>query len=492
MTGGRPRAVRIFSAFCLAFGGLASGALAPDALAAQTPAPVTPILSLRVRAESWDWFDTGEAGRYAFFAAHARAGLSQERARLAWRLELAAPMLTGLPLDATLAPPAGALGLGANYAATNGGKRDAAGLFVKQAFVRFGRAGAAARSFAKVGRFEFSDAGEFAPPDPRLAALRQQRITQRLIGTFGFTHGQRSFDGAELMHRAPFGSFTATIMRPTTGVFDVDGAGSLPVDLVYAAWNRQAGPAGAPRDVRVFALQVEDRRGTTPTDSRPAPVRAAAPKHVGVTTFGGHLLQRATFGAVDADLLVWGARQTGRWGGLAHRAGALSVEGGVRVARAWGSPSLRAGVNRSTGDADPTDATHTTFFQALPTPRAYAPFPFYNLQNDREAFVTLEATPKANVVVRLGARSLHLAEQADLWYVGGGAYDRRTFGYAGRPSGGNTSLGSSVDLSIDWRISSHLAISGYAAKASGGPVTDAIYGSRSRGAFGFLEATLRR
>lgn len=492
MSGGRSRAARIASALGLAFGGLATSGPAGDGLAAQAPAPVTPILSLRVRAESWDWFDAGEAGRYAFYAAHARAGLSQERTRLAWRLELAAPLLAGLPLDAALAAPAGALGLGANYAATNGGRRDAAGLFVKQAFVRFGRAGATARSFAKVGRFEFADAGEFAPSDPRLAALRQQRITQRLLGTFGFTHGQRSFDGVELTHRAPIGSFTTAIMRPTTGVFDVDGAGSLPVDLVYAAWNRQAGSAGAPRDVRIFALQVEDRRGTTPTDSRPAPVRAAAPKHVGVTTFGGHLLQRATFGAVDADFLVWGARQTGRWGGLAHRAGALSVEGSVRVARAWGAPALRAGVNRSTGDADPTDATHATFFQALPTPRAYAPFPFYNLQNNRETFVSLETTPRANVVVRLGARSLRLAEPADLWYVGGGAYDRRTFGYAGRPSSGRTGLGSSVDLAVDWRISSHLAISGYAASASGGPVTDAVYGARERSTFAFVEMTLRR
>lgn len=489
MRGSRRHAIRSVAALCLLC--LASGGLSSGGLSAQTPAPVTPILSLRLRAESWDWFDTGAAGRYAFGAAHARAGLAQERARLAWRLELAAPLLIGLPEDATLAAPAGALGLGANYAAANGGRRDVAGLFVKQAFVRFGRTGTTARSLAKVGRFEFADAGEFAPRDPRLAALRQQRITQRLLGTFGFTHGQRSFDGVELAHRAPIGSVTALVMRPTTGVFDVDGSGSLPVDLVYAAWNRQAGSADAPADVRLFALQVEDRRGATPTDSRPVAVRAAAAKHVGVTTLGGHFIQRATFGAVDADLLVWGARQAGRWGGLAHRAGALAVESGVRVTRAWGSPSLRLGVARSSGDDDPTDATHGTFYQALPTPRAYAPFPFYNMQNSRETFVTLEGAPRAGVVVRLGARSLRLAEPADLWYVGGGAYERRTFGYAGRPSGGNTGLGSSVDFSVDWRISSHLSISAYAARASGGPVTYATYGGRERSTFAFLETTLR-
>lgn len=482
-------ALRAYASRVLVAAGLVG--LAGNAIAAQQPAPITPILSLRLRAESWDWFDAGDEGRYAFGAAHARAGVFQQRARFAWRLELAAPVLIGLPTDATLPAPAGALGLGANYYAENGGRRDVAGLFVKQAFVRFGRNDSTARAHAKVGRFEFADGGEFAPRDARLAALRQQRVAQRLLGTFGFTHGQRSFDGVELSRRASVGSLTAVLMRPTSGVFDVDGSSSLPVDIIYAAWNQRAGSATAPADLRFFAMQVDDHRGTTPTDSRPAPVRVAASKHIGVTTIGAHYLQRATFSAVDADFLVWAATQSGRWGGLAHRAGALAVEGGIRATHAWGAPALRIGLARSSGDADPSDATHTTFFQALPTPRAYAPFPFYNMQNNRETFVAVDVAPKASLLVRLSARSLRLAESADLWFVGGGAYSRRSFGFAGRPSGGQTGLGNAIDLSVDWRVSSQLSIAGYAARASGGPVMDATYGSRERGTFAFIEATLR-
>jgi hypothetical protein len=459
---------------------------------AQTPAPITPILSLRVRAESWDWFDAGPEGRYAFTAAHARAGFAQQRATLAWRVELAAPVLLGLPADASAAAPAGALGLGANYATANNGRRDVAGLFVKQAFVRWGRADTSGRTSAKLGRFEFADGGEYAPRDPGLAQLRQQRIAQRLLGTFGFTHGQRAFDGAELTHRTAAGSFAAVAMRPTTGVFDVDGAGSLPMNLVYAAWNRRAGTTDAPADVRLFALQVDDHRGTVPTDSRPVTRRTAAPRHVGVTSLGGHWIQRVTLGGIEVDGLVWGVQQLGRWGGLAHRAGAIALEGGLRAPMVRGAPVLRVGVARSTGDRDAQDGTHGTFYQALPTPRAYAPFPFYNMQNSREAFVSVGTAPIASLQLQVSARQLRLAEAADLWFVGGGAFDRRTFGYAGRATGGHTGLGSAFDLTIDWRLSRQVSVTAYAARATGGPVMEATYGGRHRATFAYVETTLRR
>jgi hypothetical protein len=127
----------------------------------------------------------------------------------------------------------------------------------------------------------------------------------------------------------------------------------------------------------------------------------------------------------------------------------------------------------------------------LPTPRAYAPYPFFNMQNSRDAFVALEVAPRTGVSLKLSARSVRLADSADLWYVGGGAFDRRTFGYAGRPAGGATDLGTALDLSVEWRRSAHVSLAAYAALASGGAVMEHTYGHRPRSTFAFLETTLR-
>src|SRR5688500_11404363 len=94
-------------------------------LAAQAPAPaggVTWQASLRVRPESWDWCGA-EDGRYTYLGALGRLAAQQQRARVGWRVELAAPALLGLPDDAAHPPPRGQLGLGASYWLANDSAR---------------------------------------------------------------------------------------------------------------------------------------------------------------------------------------------------------------------------------------------------------------------------------------------------------------------------------------------------------------------------------
>ena len=100
---------------------------------------------MRARVEGWDWFDAPTAppafGRYSFAGIIARGGLAQQLRRWAWRVELAAPVLLGLPEDAVSPTPAGQLGLGATYWAASDSAEYPLALFLKQAFVRFGHAG---------------------------------------------------------------------------------------------------------------------------------------------------------------------------------------------------------------------------------------------------------------------------------------------------------------------------------------------------------------
>src|SRR5690606_5479606 len=103
------------------------------------------------------------------------------------------------------------------------------------------------------------------------------------------------------------------------------------------------------------------------TDNRPLAARQADREEVAVTTLGGHYLRVLPTGAGAVDVLLWGVYQAGEWGAQDHRAWAASAEAGIQPPvlpslRPW----LRAGHYRGSGDDDPADGRHGTFFQNLP------------------------------------------------------------------------------------------------------------------------------
>jgi len=93
--------------------------------------------SIRWRIYSWNWFGDNPNGDYTYPAALVRIALAQARTSYEWRVEMAAPLMTGLPDGAVLPPPQGQLGLGASYVAANGNDTSAVGFFPKQAFFRW-------------------------------------------------------------------------------------------------------------------------------------------------------------------------------------------------------------------------------------------------------------------------------------------------------------------------------------------------------------------
>jgi len=451
--------------------------------------PVEVTGSLRLRAESWNWFDTSAAdGTYGFGASLLRLGIGQKRSKFDWQVEIAQPLLLNLPDDAIAPPPQGQLGLGATYFATNG-RRFSALVFLKQGFVRFKGVGGDANSL-RLGRFEFMEGAETAPKDPTLAALKRDRVAHRLIGNFGFSHVGRSFDALQFVRETPESNLTVMAGRATQGVFNVNGMPELDVDVIYGAHTRPMKRLG-PGEWRVFALHYHDGRGALKTDNRPLPVRTTDQENIRIGTFGGHLLQTFKAGSGTADLLIWGAVQVGRWGRLGHRAGAVAVEAGYQRNFPKLKPWVRAGYFRSSGDGNPSDDQHSTFFQALPTPRIYARFPFYNLMNNEDAFVQLLLRPHKRLQLRSDFHTLRLSSGADLWYQGGGAYEQTSFGYSGRPSGGNRSLASVFDLSADVQVSSQVSLGFYFAQANGKRVISKIYPEDRDGRFGYVELLWR-
>jgi hypothetical protein len=171
---------------------------------------------------------------------------------------------------------------------------------------------------------------------------------------------------------------------------------------------------------------------------------------------------------------------------LDHRAGAIAVEGGFQPKLKL-NPWFRCGYFYSTGDGNPNDGDHRTFFQVLPTPRIYARFPFYNLMNNQDAFVEVILHPHQKWTIRSAAHSLRLSNKNDLWYVGGGAFEQTTFGFVGRPSNGSQSLANVYDLSLDYQVNRHAVLSGYYAGATGRTVVERIYPAGGTGQFGYVE-----
>jgi hypothetical protein len=242
----------------------------------------------------------------------------------------------------------------------------------------------------------------------------------------------------------------------------------------------------------VFFIEYDDWRHILKTDNRPLAVRRGDLDNIRIDTFGGHTLHAFESRGGTFDLLLWGAVQTGRWGSQKQRAGAFDIEGGFQPkilpkARPW----LRAGFTWGSGDGNPNDNTHGTFFQLLPTPRPYARFPFFNMMNTEDRFGAMILRPHPKVTISSEFHSLHLSDANDFWYSGGGAYQTVDFRIHGAIHFGPPVVGES--LRYQRRISGHPACRRYGIcwlhAGSGGDGADLSAGED--GKFGYLELLYR-
>jgi len=449
--------------------------------------------SLRTRLEAWDWFRDSANGSYAYSGSLLRVGLTGDKGGYEWQIELALPVLLGLPSNSVAAGVQGQMGFGATYFSANSAGRNSALPFIKQGFIRFKNLGSGNHQSLRLGRMELTEGAEIMPQNGTLAALKRDRVAQRLLGNFGFTHVGRSFDGTQYVFDDSKTNVTLFGARPTRGVFQVDGWGELGINVFYGAVTREISGRRSAAEWRLFGIGYSDYRdGTVKTDNRLLSQRLAERDRIHIATAGGHFLQVAETAAGVFDFLFWGAWQGGSWGILGQRAGAVAVEAGwqpaaLRQLRPW----VRVGFDYGSGDGNREDRTHGTFFQLLPTPRGYARFPFYNLMNMRDAFGEVMIRPHGNFTLRVDVHSLRLARRNDLWYLGGGAFQPWTFGYTGRPSGGNSGLATLYNASADYGVNAHVSVSVYYGHATGKSVIESIYPQGKSANFGFAELTYR-
>jgi alginate export protein len=449
--------------------------------------PIEISVNWRTRAEGWNWFE-GQIGNsdYGLWDSLVRVGFGQTGEHFDWFIEGEQPSILGLPNDAVVAAPQGQLGLGGNYYAANNNHTNVANGFVKQAFVNFKHLGPLG---LKVGRFEYFDGLEVKPKDPMLATVIQTRISSRLISNFAFAAVQRTYDGVQVSLNSGQNNLTFFGARPTQGVFQVKGMDELDVDTYYGAYTRSVATQQSAGELRVFALGYIDHRTTVlKTDNRSAALRAADVDKIQIATWGAdyvHVFHTTNAGSFD--FLLWGVLQTGSWGNLSQHAGAFVGEAGwqppVKVMKPW----LSAGYSYGSGDGNPNDSHHGTFFQVLTTPRQYARFPFYNMMNNEDWYGTLNLRPASKLTLRTEVHALRLASASDLWYTGGGAFQPRTFGYTGRPSNNFRGLGNVWDVSADYQFTKSFSTTLYYGHAWGKSVIAAVYPKDANGQLIFLE-----
>ena len=458
--------------------------------ASSSHSPVSVFVYDRTRVDAWQWYAAPPSSEsYAYVESLIRIGVAQRIQHWDWLLELSQPTILDAPNNAVSPVAAqGQLGLGGTYYASNGNNAYPVAAFLKSGFLRYHFSGNDKN--LRLGRFEFFDGTEMQPKNPVLAWLQANRVASRLISNFGFSNAQRSLDGVDGHYGQGSWDITGMVARADQGVFNMNGNPELNVDTQYLAFTQSAWDQHFLW--RAFAIGYHDgRTGVVKTDNRPLPVRQADHKNIRIGTYGGDFLTTIPAGPGELDLLGWGVLQNGSWGLQSHSANAAAVEAGYRFTHVASIPWVRGGWFQSSGDNNPTDNKHQTFFQLLPTPRLYARFPFYNLMDSKDQFVQVIDKPAKRLELRSDFHWLQLSSNKDLWYQGGGAFDNKVFGYVGRPGNGHSSFASVADISADWQTTQALAVNFYYAHASGKSVVSSIYPSNSNAQFGYVELIYR-
>ncbi len=449
-------------------------------------APVSISFLSRNRANAVNYYDDGSyTSTYPYVEHLLRTAVAQRVGKFDWLAELAEN--TAFDVPTTSVDPVAARGqlfFGGTYYASNGpmNTTPSAASF-KQGWLRYH--GMGPDTTLRLGRFEFFDGQETTPKDATLLWLQNNRIAQRLVGNFGFSNGQRSFDGIDGHYGNGTWDVTAMAGRATQGVFNMNANPELNVDILYLAYTKRQF-----KDhllFRVFGLDYHDgRTGQTKADNRTAAARALDHKNIRIGSYGTDVIASIPAGPGNLDGLFWGVVQNGQWGLLNQHSGAFAVEGGYRFTKVASKPWIRGGAFRSTGDNNNTDDQHNTFFAVLPTPRIYARFPYYNSMNSKDQYVQLIDNPSRRLELRSDMHFLQLTSNTDFLYNGGGAYNNKVFGVTGRTANLHNSLASVFDISSDFAVTPSLSLNTYYAHSYGRTVMSALYAGNQAN-YGYLE-----
>ncbi|HEY3162221.1 MAG TPA: alginate export family protein [Vicinamibacterales bacterium] len=459
------------------------------------PAPASTTWTLRdwSRVEMWRFFEPPAGGGnddYAFGANRLFAGVQRTARAYDFTAALQYVQFGGLPSDAVGPGP---LGTGAVYYA-HAGRSDSRQVYLRYANIRVKRL--IPRTTIQIGRMAYASGNEAVSGNSKIEAVRTQHVFARLIGEFGWSIYQRAYDGVRVDTARSRWTATGFAFHPTQGGFE-DAAGLMMPGVTVLGAAATVNPAPSTRSApsgqapaiqyQAFAYRYRDTRRVTQRPDNTG--RTATAADVGINTFGVTVITAPPpRNGRQWDALLWVAAQTGSWYEQTHRAASVAAELGHQWTAARWQPWLRGGYLYASGDGDPSDNRHGTFFEMLPTVRQYAQSALYSQMNNTDLFAQLLARPRPNINVRFDWHRVGLASSRDGWYFGSGATQEHgsIFGFATRPSFGATHLATIEEGSIDYAIQPHWSIGGYLAVGRGGGVVTPAFAGQTL-TFAFIE-----
>lgn len=387
-------------------------------------------LESRFRLEGWDAHARNTDWFHAF-RTRARVRYSWQE-RLTAFAELQDARIHRLDSDSS--------GAGSLYRTHSGGSSHAHADRIRQLWVELEPASGLK---LRLGRQDLKLGTEVMYPEPNWRYLKVARGSQRLVGTVGWTHGERSNDGVSFSY--DLGDWVAYGFgaKPTTGVFDIDSSYSSQNDILYGGLSLTAkrGTLLPNTEVRLFGIGYED-------DRDPADGGRSQRRDVDVYTLGFSAIGVHPAGAGSFDLLVWGAYQWGAfaspaaappYGSQSHSAWAALLEAGYQLPDAAGKPWFRVGLNVGSGDDSATDSDQNAFFNLLPTNHLYYGFADrFALGNLIDTFAQLKLAPAPKTDLNVFLHRYQLFTDDDGRYFGTGAFNRSAFGIGLDTSGCTT------------------------------------------------------
>ena len=335
----------------------------------------------------------------------------------------------------------------------------------------------------RIGRQDIELGTEVMYPEGNWKYVKIQRGSQRLVGTVGWTHAERSNDAIQVSYDTGGHHLFAFAAQPTTGVFDITDAYKRQGDITYGGltWTVKRDTWLPNTELRLFGLAYDDDRSVSD---------GGKPDRVTVYTGGVSVIGLYPVGPGTFDVLAWGAFQFGDFNDLDHLAGAAILEAGYQLTEVPWKPWFRVGVNYASGDGDPTDGDHDTFFNMLPTNHLYYGFADqWAFQNLVDWFAQLMLKPHEKVAINLMLHQFYLADDNDARYFGTGAFNKDAFGFGAQPSRGYGAGGTEIDAVVNYDFNTRLSIQGgYAYMWGRGIFNTASYKDVN---FGYLQLTLK-
>ena len=432
---------------------------------------VVPFLQDVTLLESWSFFeppnDAVDAS-YRLLSNRATLGVRVRSSRLDVHGAFQYAQVFGLPRRATGPGP---LGPGPLYYEA-AGTRAAYQLYFKALSVRL--KDILPGLSVQAGRMGFRSGVESPSASEAIAAIKADRLDGRLIGEVEWSTFERAFDGVRVDVDRPRWHTMVAALWPTQGVFEESANPTIDkIRLGTASLTLKSA------DARELQFSVNHYRDTRDITARPDnTLFEATNADISVATAGVSHVGLYLAGSGRVDTVVWFAGQVGDWYGVDHRAWSLMTEGGYQWPSEW-RPWLRAGLQYASGDDDPTDARHGTFFPMLPSTRPDLLAGTFAQMNLRDLFGEIRLEPHPRVTLRADVHRLSLADARDRWYSGTGATARRGpyFGYRSRRSSGETGVGTLVQFSAEGALSKRWKLKASVGSVNGGGVIRGLFAS---------------